>query len=141
MCGYTKKHKVKTKPNITCSYTPQREITSLDSYSSYSHSSHTWDPTIYTALQPACNISSCSPHPPPSFSTSDYTCGLGQWEAKSGDQRARDHRSRYSLLYLFLLDHLGLAMPTTRDDSASGAAAPRTLSFQSRNLSHPLGAC
>ena len=37
--GYTEKHKLKTKPNITCSYTPQREITSLDSYSSYSHSS------------------------------------------------------------------------------------------------------
>ena len=31
VCGYTEKHKVKTKPNITCSYTPQREITSLDS--------------------------------------------------------------------------------------------------------------
>lgn len=31
MCGYTEKHKAKTKPNITCSYTPQREITSLDS--------------------------------------------------------------------------------------------------------------
>lgn len=43
----------------------------------------------------------------------------------------RGQRGRYLLLCLLLLGHLGLVMPSTKDDSSSWAVALRTLPFPS----------